>query len=131
VSGVVDIPNACCALYLPTAIFDFDIRPTAEGPQRQDRGQRAVTSCPTTVPRTRPEASGRVRSCRRAYGTDPSRTQWPGPRRGLPRMGPRTVTFLLPTVNRRAWNEAVSGCWVPECRRGFVLTASTGLFAPS
>jgi formamidase len=25
-SGVVDIPNACCSLYLPTAIFDFDIR---------------------------------------------------------------------------------------------------------
>ena len=27
VSGVVDIPNACCSLYLPTAIFDFDVRP--------------------------------------------------------------------------------------------------------
>jgi formamidase len=25
VSGVVDIPNACCSLYLPTAIFDFDV----------------------------------------------------------------------------------------------------------
>jgi len=44
VSGVVDIPNACCSLYLPTAIFDFDIRPTAEGPVKQDRGQCAVTS---------------------------------------------------------------------------------------
>ena len=44
ISGVVDIPNACCSLYLPTAIFDFDIRPTAEGPQRADRGQCAVTS---------------------------------------------------------------------------------------
>lgn len=45
VSGVVDIPNACCSLYLPTAIFDFDIRPTAPGgPQRADRGQCAVTS---------------------------------------------------------------------------------------
>ncbi|GAA1789846.1 MULTISPECIES: formamidase [Actinomadura] len=44
VSGVVDIPNACCSLYLPTAIFDFDIRPTAEGPRRADRGQCAVSS---------------------------------------------------------------------------------------
>lgn len=42
-SGVVDIPNACSTLYLPTAIFDFDIRPTAEGP-KADRGQCAVTS---------------------------------------------------------------------------------------
>ncbi|TDD69772.1 formamidase [Actinomadura rubrisoli] len=44
VSGVVDIPNACCSLYLPTAIFDFDIRPTSEGPRRADRGQCAVSS---------------------------------------------------------------------------------------
>jgi formamidase len=44
ISGVVDIPNACCSLYLPTAIFDFDIRPTAAGPTRVDRGQCAVTS---------------------------------------------------------------------------------------
>jgi formamidase len=44
ISGIVDIPNACCTLYLPTAIFDFDIRPTAAGPVRADRGQCAVTS---------------------------------------------------------------------------------------
>ena len=44
ISGVVDIPNACCSLYLPTAIFDFDIRPDAEGPRKADRGQCAVTS---------------------------------------------------------------------------------------
>ncbi|MBE1531844.1 formamidase [Actinomadura algeriensis] len=43
-SGVVDIPNACCSLYLPTAIFDFDVRPTADGPHRADRGQCAVTT---------------------------------------------------------------------------------------
>ncbi|WP_405530742.1 acetamidase/formamidase family protein [Streptomyces canus] len=43
-SGVVDIPNACSTLYLPTAIFDFDIRPNAEGPRKADRGQCAVTS---------------------------------------------------------------------------------------
>jgi formamidase len=44
ISGIVDIPNACCTLYLPTAIFDFDIRPSAEGPKRVDRGRCAVTS---------------------------------------------------------------------------------------
>lgn len=44
VSGVVDVPNACCSLYIPTAIFDFDIRPTAEGPRWADRGSCAVTS---------------------------------------------------------------------------------------
>ena len=44
ISGIVDIPNACCSLYLPTAIFDFDIRPTADGPRKADRGQCAVTS---------------------------------------------------------------------------------------
>ncbi|MFC9974535.1 formamidase [Spirillospora sp. NPDC127200] len=44
VSGVVDIPNACCSLYLPTAVFDFDIRPSAEGPRRADRGRCAVSS---------------------------------------------------------------------------------------
>ena len=44
ISGVVDIPNACASLYLPTAIFDFDIRPSAAGPVRADRGQCAVTS---------------------------------------------------------------------------------------
>ena len=44
ISGIVDIPNACCSLYLPTAIFDFDITPTAEGPRRADRGRCAVTS---------------------------------------------------------------------------------------
>ncbi len=44
ISGIVDIPNACCSLYLPTAMFDFDIRPTADGPTSADRGQCAVTS---------------------------------------------------------------------------------------
>ncbi|GAA4056566.1 acetamidase/formamidase family protein [Actinomadura miaoliensis] len=44
ISGIVDIPNACCTLYLPTAIFDFDVRPTADGPRTADRGQCAVTS---------------------------------------------------------------------------------------
>jgi len=44
VSGVVDIPNACCSLYLPTAIFDFDVRPSTSGPVATDRGSCAVSS---------------------------------------------------------------------------------------
>ena len=32
VSGVVDIPNACATLWLPTRIFEFDINPTSAGP---------------------------------------------------------------------------------------------------
>jgi formamidase len=40
----VDIPNACCSLYLPTAIFDFDITRSAVGPIRADRGSCAVSS---------------------------------------------------------------------------------------
>jgi formamidase len=44
VSGVVDIPNACCSLYLPTAIFDFDVRPNADGPMSEARGTAAKSS---------------------------------------------------------------------------------------
>ena len=40
-SGVVDIPNSCATVYLPTAIFDFDIRPSAAGPARIDPGRGA------------------------------------------------------------------------------------------
>jgi formamidase len=32
ISGVVDIPNACATLWLPTEIFAFDIQPGANGP---------------------------------------------------------------------------------------------------
>ena len=32
ISGVVDVPNACATLWLPTQIFDFDINPSAAGP---------------------------------------------------------------------------------------------------
>ncbi len=38
VSGVVDIPNACVSLYIPTAIFDFDIVPNAKGPRNMVKG---------------------------------------------------------------------------------------------
>jgi len=44
ISGIVDIPNACCSLYLPTEIFDFNVRPTKEWPQMADRGSAARTS---------------------------------------------------------------------------------------
>jgi formamidase len=44
VSGIVDIPNACCSLYLPTAIFDFDVRPSSAGPVSADRGMAAITN---------------------------------------------------------------------------------------
>jgi len=33
ISGIVDIPNACATLWIPTEIFDFDIMPNATGPQ--------------------------------------------------------------------------------------------------
>ena len=32
ISGIVDIPNACATLWLPTEIFNFDIKPSAGGP---------------------------------------------------------------------------------------------------
>ncbi|WP_432561648.1 formamidase [Kineococcus sp. SYSU DK003] len=38
-SGVVDIPNSCSTVYLPTAIFDIDVRPSAQGPEQIDPGQ--------------------------------------------------------------------------------------------
>jgi len=34
ISGVVDVPNACATLWLPTQIFDFDINPNASGPTK-------------------------------------------------------------------------------------------------
>jgi len=34
ISGVVDIPNACATLWLPTDIFEHDIMPGADGPTR-------------------------------------------------------------------------------------------------
>ena len=40
-SGVVDIPNSCSTVYIPTAIFDFDVRPSAAGPYQIDPGMGA------------------------------------------------------------------------------------------
>lgn len=38
ISGIVDIPNACATLWLPTEIFNFDIRPNANGPTLAVKG---------------------------------------------------------------------------------------------
>ncbi len=38
ISGIVDIPNACATLYLPTDIFQFDITPNALGPTKMVGG---------------------------------------------------------------------------------------------
>ena len=38
ISGVVDIPNACATLWLPTEIFDFDINPSGAGPVKHING---------------------------------------------------------------------------------------------
>ncbi|MEH1016409.1 formamidase [Micromonospora sp. CPCC 206060] len=40
-SGVVDIPNSCATVYLPTEIFDIDIRPSTTGPTTIDPGPGA------------------------------------------------------------------------------------------
>lgn len=34
ISGIVDIPNACATLALPTEIFEFDIKPGVDGPTK-------------------------------------------------------------------------------------------------
>jgi formamidase len=46
ISGVVDIPNACATLYLPTEIFDFDIMPSAAGPVKEIAGGIDVCLAP-------------------------------------------------------------------------------------
>lgn len=43
-SGVVDIPNSCATVYIPTAIFDFPVTPTPSGPVRIDPGPGAPRS---------------------------------------------------------------------------------------
>ena len=46
ISGVVDIPNACATLYLPTEIFDFDIMPSSAGPIKHITGGFDVALSP-------------------------------------------------------------------------------------
>ncbi|MEM8954332.1 MAG: formamidase [Verrucomicrobiota bacterium] len=45
ISGIVDIPNSCTTLYLPTEIFDFDIRPTSAGPVSMLDGSTDLAVC--------------------------------------------------------------------------------------
>ncbi|KAF8193336.1 Acetamidase/Formamidase [Pholiota molesta] len=44
VGAVVDSPNACVTLAIPTGIFDHDILPTPEGLVKKDFGQCAIRS---------------------------------------------------------------------------------------
>lgn len=41
ISGIVDIPNACATLYVPSEIFSFDILPNANGPKKMVNGKGA------------------------------------------------------------------------------------------
>ncbi len=58
ISGIVDIPNACATLAIPTEIFDFDITPSADGPSRAPYPRVRIWPSP-------PEKSARRRLSRR------------------------------------------------------------------
>jgi len=49
ISGVVDVPNACATLWLPTQIFDFDINPNANGPTKFIDGSVSMPLSPDLV----------------------------------------------------------------------------------
>ena len=49
ISGVVDIPNACATLWLPTDIFDFDIMPTEAGPVKFIDGSIQMPLSPDVI----------------------------------------------------------------------------------
>lgn len=44
ISGIVDIPNVCATVWLPTEIFDFDIMPNADGPKIEVSGPEIPVS---------------------------------------------------------------------------------------
>ena len=46
ISGVVDVPNSCATLWLPTGIFDFDINPNASGPVKHIDGKISMPLSP-------------------------------------------------------------------------------------
>ncbi|MDS9468987.1 acetamidase/formamidase family protein [Paracoccus sp. MBLB3053] len=46
ISGVVDVPNACATLWLPTDIFDFDLKPNVNGPVKMLDGSIDVPLAP-------------------------------------------------------------------------------------
>lgn len=41
INNIVDVPNSCVSIAIPTDIFSFDITPSAEGPQKAPRGKLA------------------------------------------------------------------------------------------
>jgi formamidase len=41
IAGVVDIPNACVSIAIPTGMFEFDINPNASGPTKQVDSSKA------------------------------------------------------------------------------------------
>ncbi|WP_291314173.1 formamidase [Corynebacterium sp. UBA2622] len=49
-SAVVDYPNACATLYLPTEIFDFDIRPSTSGPAALEGNTQAPFAVASSLP---------------------------------------------------------------------------------
>ena len=52
ISGIVDIPNACATLFLPTEIFKFDINPNASGPKKYVKGPTELSICRQTKGQT-------------------------------------------------------------------------------
>lgn len=44
ITSIVDIPNACCTLWLPVDIFEFDIMPSNDGPKVYVPGNTAATA---------------------------------------------------------------------------------------
>ncbi|MCI5039862.1 MAG: acetamidase/formamidase family protein, partial [Donghicola eburneus] len=46
ISGVVDIPNACATLWLPTDIFDFDVKLGPDGPTKYLDGSIDIPLAP-------------------------------------------------------------------------------------
>ena len=46
ISGVVDVPNACATLWLPTDVFEFDIKPGSDGPTKYLKGDVDVPLSP-------------------------------------------------------------------------------------
>ncbi len=44
ISGIVDTPNCCCTLYIPTSIFDGAFLPSSSGPSSIGSGQVALAS---------------------------------------------------------------------------------------
>ena len=44
ISGIVDVPNVCATVWIPTEIFDFDIQPNADGPTIAVSGDEIPTA---------------------------------------------------------------------------------------